>query len=201
MAVLSGVILMGSILLTFTENGYTLALLPSASATITALHGATILANEGFESQLTPPSNTFVLPTPTRTLTPNPACLPPEGYVAYFVKPGDTLQDLAAQRHITVDRLVEANCFDSSDLTTGSLATVKVIYLPGPAPTQGFSYPTKYPSVTFPPNVTSRPTATQPPLQEAKESQPTPTSLSVTLPTHTLVSEPTAIQPVVSESP
>ncbi|GAP07655.1 FOG: LysM repeat, partial [Anaerolinea thermolimosa] len=100
-------------------------------------------------------------PTPLPTPTPIPptSCPPPQGWVAYVIQNGDTLQTLAGAHQLAQEDLARANCLISQTLLPGS-----ILYLP-PLPT---------PTVTL----------TSPALQEpqATSTQALPTARSCTRP-------------------
>jgi len=57
-------------------------------------------------------------------------CTPPKGWEQIIIQPGDRLEDLAQSRSITVDRLMEANCLDSTVLLPDT-----VLFIPPLKPT------------------------------------------------------------------
>jgi len=72
-------------------------------------------------------------PTPTLTLTLTPSltnCPPPQGWLPYTVKAGDTLNGLALLYKETSVEISQANCLGTNDLLPGM-----IIYLP-PVPTR-----------------------------------------------------------------
>ncbi len=82
-------------------------------------------------SPLPPVSPTPLPPTSTVTLPPPPtACPPPNGWVAYVVQAGDTLEGVAARYRVSVEALSQANCLLTTSLLPGSL-----LYVP-PTPTR-----------------------------------------------------------------
>lgn len=62
--------------------------------------------------------------TPSLILTPT-NCPPPTGWLAYIIKPGDTLESLAAHFQINTDELQQANCLPTTVLLPGV-----IIYVP-----------------------------------------------------------------------
>jgi LysM repeat protein len=107
---------------------------------ITSTQLSTFSPTFTLESTVTPTLKTFVTesdtdtplpPTPTATLPPPPTnCPPPAGWVAYFIKPGDTLALLSTRYRVSVASLQQANCLSTSELIPGA-----IIYVP-PSPTQ-----------------------------------------------------------------
>lgn len=61
-----------------------------------------------------------ITPTPV-PLTPTPSCYYPEGWIAYQIMQGDTLEKLAAQTGTTAQILFDKNCLLSDSLVVGSL--------------------------------------------------------------------------------
>ncbi len=110
---------------------------------------------EGNASPTTPPQATetqFVLPTYlpvevtltptvfTPTVTATTACRLPVGWVEYVVQYGDALDDLAQAAGLTSEQLRDANCLVSTELVPGTL-----LYLPRLSQTKT---PTPSPSLT-----------------------------------------------------
>lgn len=56
----------------------------------------------------------------------NPACPPPQGWVAYVIEPGDSLSALAQEMGVTLQDLMNANCITDPD----TLFAGQTIYLP-----------------------------------------------------------------------
>jgi LysM repeat protein len=138
---ISIVIVMGSILLAFTEASQTssIASYPTLESidisTPTVQPTATEIAAEPATSTPTrEPTATLTLsPTMTTTetqVTEAAACVPPPGWVAYTVKSGDTLNKLSAAAGIPPQDLADANCLVESRLVSGS-----TLYLPPEQPT------------------------------------------------------------------
>ncbi len=126
-------------------------------------------------------------------------CGPPQWWVRYQVRPGDTIGALAALRGTTIDEVLRANCRDSFDLQAGQF-----IFLP-PGAQPGAIAPIPQPSLTpLPtaiPTLVPLPTATTPPDQPPPPPSPTapivnspvpPTATPPPLPT---VGPPTAPPP------
>ncbi len=83
------------------------------------------------------PTATSIPPSPTITeipLSQGQICTPPEGWLLYSVKPGDTLESLSAAANTSQQEITEGNCLSTDSLPAGSL-----IFLPpitaSPTPT------------------------------------------------------------------
>jgi LysM repeat protein len=132
MAGLSSVLLLGSILLSYAENGYALASDLTSVQTITAVPEVALASGMPYAENITPGSR----PTDTPTFTPNPACIPPEGYVIYIVRPGDTLQSLARTYMTSENAILQASCIETAGLSPMSLVGGSVLYVPELHPTK-----------------------------------------------------------------
>jgi len=135
---LSIVIVLGSMILAFTEGGQT-----TSFASFPTLESVDIStpANQG----TTPPANTPTIdPTPTPTPTNLPTltstlilaavteselCELPPGWEAYTVQRSDTLNKLSASTGQTPQQLADVNCLAESQLTPGT-----ILYLPPTSP-------------------------------------------------------------------
>lgn len=67
------------------------------------------------------------LPTLTNTPLPPPACIPPSGWMAVAVQPGDTLAGMAVRYNTTPALLSQANCLLSETLVPGTTLFVPPI--------------------------------------------------------------------------
>jgi len=67
------------------------------------------------------------LPTLTNTPLPPPACIPPSGWMAVAVQPGDTLAGMAVRYNTTPVQLSQANCLLSETLVPGTTLFVPPI--------------------------------------------------------------------------
>src|SRR5512140_1095279 len=113
---------------------------PAATVVVTSTLPSTLTPTFTLEPTVTPTLKTFATesdtatplpPTSTPTLPPPPTnCPPPAGWVAYFIKTGDTLSLLSTRYRVGVANLKQANCLSTSELVPGS-----IIYIP-PSPTQ-----------------------------------------------------------------
>ena len=86
----------------------------------------------------TPPSTLPPSPTPPPmppTATPEGVCTPtpPDGWVAYALRAGDTTSELAAATSISLDELLAVNCLTMADAR--SLVVGQTLYLPYIPPT------------------------------------------------------------------
>ncbi|MCB9076345.1 MAG: LysM peptidoglycan-binding domain-containing protein [Anaerolineaceae bacterium] len=118
-----------------------------------------------------PPSPTPAVNTPTRsiivvTATPVPAtftpdpCAPPQGWVEYVVRPGDTLSSLAQKVNIGPTDLQQINCLASSVLKQGQ--TINLPFIPPEATVTNTTTPLPSPTSTRP----STPTPIAPIIDE-----------------------------------
>jgi LysM repeat protein len=126
--------------------------------------GAVILAgfeNLGFRGQAGPANesipvanNPGVTETPAAvesipTEIPSPTvCPPPEGWLPYEMKSGDSLQGLAGERLTDLSLVMAGNCLIRPGALPGT-----IIYLPPPPPTLT-------PTITFTPTISQTPTIT-----------------------------------------
>ncbi len=125
MAVVSGLIVIGSISLALAEGGLLAAPPPTEPpATATNLPPTAVIV----VGETPQPTET---PTPTHTASPVPPtnCPPPSGWVPVTIQAGDTLADLARRYNTLASALSDANCLFSSELIPGS-----IMYVP-PLPT------------------------------------------------------------------
>jgi LysM repeat protein len=91
-------------------------------------------------------------PTPSATPTQTPtSCLPPAGWMAYTTQPGDTLENLALARGISVIEIVQGNCLETADVPPGSTLFLPPL-LPSTTPSPS-NTPTN--TQTLPPSSTS----------------------------------------------
>ena len=95
-------------------------------------------------------------------------CGPPQWWVRYQVRPGDTVGALAALRGTTIDEVLRANCRDSFDLQAGQF-----IFLP-PGAQPGMVAPIPQPSLTPLPTPTAIPTLAPLPTATTPPDQPPP---------------------------
>jgi LysM repeat protein len=138
---LSIVIVMGSILLAFTEGGQTSSV--AAYPTLESIDISTPSTQQTPTDDYTETVTSIPTETPTATETLSPtetntatqvaeaaACEPPPGWIAYTVKSGDTLNELSASAGIPPQDLADANCLTESRLVPGS-----TLFLPPMQPT------------------------------------------------------------------
>lgn len=103
-------------------------------------------------------------------------CGPPQSWVRYQIRRGDTLGALARLRGTTIDEIMRANCRDSQDLIAGQF-----IFLPpgaSPNPVQSVAPPpqaTAVPQPTQPAEASPVPPTSPPPAPTSPPSQPEPT--------------------------
>jgi hypothetical protein len=130
MAVLSSILLLGSILLSYAENGYALALPSTVTQTVTAVPQLALASDMPRSQNITPGFRS----TDTPTFTPNLACPPKQGFVEYLVRPGETLADLA-HRYSTSEKIIlKASCIETAGLSSvviliaGSVLQVPILH-------------------------------------------------------------------------
>lgn len=142
---ISIIIVLGSILLALAEGGQTTSI--AAFPTLESIDGSTPTTQP--TAQDTPTRIPTEIPTASPTATPSPsptmtptieltgtetiepaACDYPQAWTAYTVKPGDTLNKIAAGAGIDPQELADANCLQESRLEPGS-----TLYLPPIEPT------------------------------------------------------------------
>ena len=142
-ALLSTVLLVGSLSLAMVEGNLRLAVAASPSPTLgitpvaatnTLAPGATaqpplvMTATPGPSLQAT--ATLPIIPLPTQTTLVFPTCDYPDGWYAIDVQPGDTLAGLAQQYGTTVEALMTGNCMLAEILMPGT-----DLYVPAPPPT------------------------------------------------------------------
>jgi LysM repeat protein len=171
------------------QPGETLASLAVGTETAAADLAAANCLNE---NQVTAGMQLLVPRQPAPTL-----CGPPQWWVRYQVRPGDTMASLASNRVTTIDEILRANCRDSQELVVGQL----IFLPPGTQPGAPASIPqpslTPLPTPTSVPTLAPLPTVTSPPPTLPPPPPPTPTS-PVVFPTAT---RPTATPPPLPTEP
>ena len=127
-ALISAVILGGSLVLATLEDQSTVAMVVTRTPTLTGQPTRIILVTQRPGEPTYTPS-----PTPRPSQTPKPeqpvTCPSPPGWNSIIVQSGDTLDSLAQTYNTTPNALAQANCLVSSNLIPGS-----VFYVPGPPP-------------------------------------------------------------------
>ena len=136
---------------------------------------------------------------------PPTVCVPPLGWVPYFVRSGDTLYSIGLAFHISAAQLQAANCLPSSYLEAGWMLYVPFVLTPTPFWPPTLTPPIWPPTITPPPFIsptfTFTPSATWTPpatFTATWTPQPatwTPTATASTLPptfTATLTTAPSA---------
>lgn len=123
-------------------------------------------------------------------------CIVPYGWVAYVVRPGDSLYGLSLIFHVSMQQLQMANCMGAST----ELYAGRVLYAPflPPAPTVTPIPPTKTAAPTdVPPTKTQRPAPTEAIPSEAPTAMPTEETAvpTVELPTSAPTTEPPVATP------
>jgi LysM repeat protein len=142
-ALFSILIVIGSLALSLTEGGMSMAFSPATPQTFTpnpeASQPVETYQVVAATSMVTPVISPTPMPTPSFTPTPPsptppPSCRPPDGWSPITVQLGDTLRSLARAYNVTEAVLAQANC-----LVTDSLIAGMILYVPG--------YPTPVPVV------------------------------------------------------
>lgn len=163
------------------QPGETLASLAAGTqSTVAELSAANCLT----DGQVTAGMQLLVPRQPPASL-----CGPPQWWVRYVVRPGDTLGALAANRGTTLDEILRANCRDSLDLQAG-----QSIFLPPGLPSGGEA-PIPQPSLTPLPTATAVPTLVPLPTATPGPGQPPPTAV---VPTAVVPTAPPPTAPVVN---
>ena len=132
-AAISVVIVLGSLLLAFTEGGQSSSI--ESYPTIESVDINTPLPQETTAPPIPPTATPTLQPTDTSTesSTPTPIpsiCNPPPGWEAYTIKQNDTLNKLAQAAGLSPQELADANCLSESLLVPDS-----TLYLPPVSPT------------------------------------------------------------------
>ena len=135
-ALLSTLIIFGSLSLALTEGNLRAALVPTTFVFVTPTFVSTptpsLIEGSGQTGALIPTGSPTHISTPTHTPPSFPTVCPhPAGWSAITVQPGDTLNSLANAYQTTPEVLAQANC-----LLTGSLVAGSKLYVPGLSPTQ-----------------------------------------------------------------
>ena len=136
MAVLSSILLLGSILLSYAENGYALASPAAGTPTITTVSLLAMASVMPQSEIITPPSRS----TDTPTSTPNSECPLKEGFKKYIVQSGDTLSDLAHKNATSWQIILNASCIEAAGSSSVSLEPGSVLHIPIVHPTGGEGY-------------------------------------------------------------
>ena len=188
-----GVVPEGWLLYTL-QPGETLASLAAGTQTSAA---ELMAANCLTDGQITAGMQLLVPQQPVASL-----CGPPQWWVRYQVRPGDTIGALAANRGTTADEVLRANCRDTFDLQAG-----QSIFLP-PGFSSGGSAPiVPQPSLTPLPTATAIPTLAPLPTATTifNPPPPSPTApvviISPVPPTATAPALPTAVPPTSTPQP
>ena len=148
-ALLSSAIIIGSLILAFTEGGQSLAMSFTPTSSPSPL--PPVDTPKPGEPTFTPS------PTSLPSATPEPIavynCPMPKGWLQIEVLPGDTLEGIAAMYATSLARLQVANCLRSSNLIAGTILFVPTLPPTPTASATATSTPT--------PTETPEPTATR----------------------------------------
>ncbi len=136
-------------------------------------------------------------PTPTIIFS----CVPPFNWMIYIVRPGDTLNSIAARYGTAVYTLMRANCLSSAFIYAGQR-----LYVPPVAPIVTFTL------TPFVPTFTATPTVTPPGITVTPTAIPTTPVITITpsetiaptdtpLPTDTPTPQPTVAPPTATLPP
>lgn len=191
------------------QPGETLASLAAGTESAAADLAA---ANCLVDGQLAPGMQLLVPRQPVASL-----CGPPQWWVRYQVRRGDTLGALAANRGTSVDEILRANCRDSLDLQAGQWIFLPPGFQPddvAPVPQPSLTplpTPTNIPTLAPLPTATTGseppppPTPTAPvvntPLPPTASPPPMPTDIPPTLTPQVPPTEPPTITPVPPTEP
>ena len=94
----------------------------------------TALSTPRLQIDSTPTPTVSASPTPEFTATATP-CIPPEAWVLYTVRPGNTLYSIAAWYGMTAEEIQQANCLSSVDeILAGQSLYVPWLVTPSPTP-------------------------------------------------------------------
>lgn len=142
-ALISMVLVAGSLVLSLTEGGVLMAAAPTPSmitppAEFTP-HPSETYSTQAATSMVTPVLSLTPMPSASPTASPLPpsppaSCPPPDDWSAITIQPGDTLTSLARTYNVSEALLAKANC-----LLTNALKAGATLYVPG--------YPTPVPPV------------------------------------------------------
>jgi len=132
-ALISIIILGGSVVVATTESRSTVAMELAPTPTFTSYPTQIILVTQRpGEPTYTPSPTVLELPSHTPTILAIAACPQPPNWFSILIYPGDTIESLAQTYNITPQELKQANCLVGDSLPAGSL-----LFVPGqPAPTQ-----------------------------------------------------------------
>jgi len=121
-AVMSILILAGSLVVANAEARSTVALEMAPTATLTSVPTQIILVTPlPGEPTYTPSPSPIPTNTPTEALA---SCPPPAGWMPITVQAGETLESLAQAYNISVDILKQANCLGGNTLYAGGRLSV-----------------------------------------------------------------------------
>jgi LysM repeat protein len=122
-AILSGAIVLGSLLLSLVEGGQALAVMPASQATPTP----PLMTLPPGAPTYTPSATPSVTPTPTAALPANCTAVPPDWQVV-VIQPDDTLSTIAARYGTSVQALRQGNCLETitDQLSPGTTILVPV---------------------------------------------------------------------------
>ncbi len=126
-ALISMIILVGSLALASIEGSSTVAINISETPTSTSYPTQIIVVTQRPGEPTYTPSPT--VPSPTPTVMPPTSCPPPAGWSPIVVQPGDTIDSIAQTYNTTSELIKQANCLVGNNLVAGT-----IIYVPGAPP-------------------------------------------------------------------
>ncbi len=119
-AIISLLLVLGGLSAVLAENQVS-----NPAPTITQTSPPTLESETASTPGLLPSATAAVSPSATATLLPPTSCPPPSGWIAYVVKIGDTLENVATRYGTTPETLKEENCLSRDTLIPSTL-----IYVP-----------------------------------------------------------------------
>lgn len=143
-AIATSLIVLGAGTLAFVEGDVNTAPL-AALATQIPQFTNTVAPGEPTPMPVTPA-------TPTATWVKFIQCNVPHGWQSYEVKPGDTLDSIAARFSLSAETVYQKNCLQSTSLPAGT-----ILYLPAPTATPTLTPVLLTPTTTPTPTVTPTP--------------------------------------------
>ena len=133
-ALVSGFLVLGAFILSFSESESSLIRLPTHTALVVGLatplppiaSSPTYTVAPSATPSLPPPSS--LTPTSSETVSLSPtACPIPDGWIPYTVQRGETLNPLAARYGLSPQELADANCLTASQQVVPGF----ILYVPG----------------------------------------------------------------------
>lgn len=164
-ALVSAVIILGSIILALTETGQRVARLPETNPTMLTPLPPVDTPEPGEPTFTAAPTDIPQRPTPGVTFN----CPPRPGWQPIEVFAGDTLEELAQLHGTSLETLLEGNCLDPEDVKNPNRLIGLEIYVPWSQPTASFT-PTGTATATA--TATSQEQANKPKTGQKKPKSP-----------------------------